>query len=371
MPKLVPPPTGTRLNRRSMLGLLGAVPAGAALSLALPGVFQARAASAGQLNIYSWPDYFSAESLATYTKKSGVTPNIATYDSNETLFAKLNSPAGSGFDIVIPSSSWIKQLADKGLLQELDHSRLNLSSLDQNLLNRDYDPGNKYSIPKDWGLLGVVYDPEAIGGEIETWEDFFKAGEKPGVSGKVRLSDSGWETIGPELWLQGKDWNKATEAEIRAAGERLKKFAKHVKSFSGLDPNSVANGSIVLAQTNQGTARAAIGLNPKLKWAVPGPFSELWVDNYALVKNAPDLDQAYDFLAYQLQPEVQLSETTYIGFPAALAGLRDKIGSDVKNADLIFGGKNLDFKKLTSFVVDPATIGVYLQTQTEIQAAAG
>jgi spermidine/putrescine transport system substrate-binding protein len=362
------PLPGARHTRRSALGLLGGISATAALAGAFPG---SRAWAAGQLNIYSWPDYFSTDDLAAYTKKTGVTPNISTYDSNDTLFAKLNSPAGAGYDIVIPSSSWIKQLSDKGLLQEIDHSKLNLASLDQDLLNRDYDPGNKYSIPKDWGLLGVVYDPEAVGGEIETWEDFFKAGEKPNVSGKIRLSDSGWETIGPELWVEGKDWNAATEADIRAAGEKLKSFAKHVKSFSGLDPNSLANGSIVMAQTNQGKARAAIGLNPKLKWAVPGPFSELWVDNYAIAKGAPDLDQAYDFLAYQLQPEVQLKETQYIGFPAALAGLRDKIGPDVKNADLIFGGKDLDFKKLTSFVVNPETIGVYIQVQSEIQAAAG
>lgn len=359
------------LSRRSLLALLGAAPATAALSAAFPGAFRAEAAGSGQLNVYSWPDYFSTGNLEAYAKKTGVTPNITTYDSNETMFAKLNSPAGAGFDIVIPSSSWIKQLADKGLLQELDHSKLNLASLDQDLLNRDYDPGNKYSIPKDWGLLGVVYDPEAVGGTIDTWDDFFKAFEKPAVSGKIRLSDSGWETIGPQLWLEGKDWNTATSDEIKAAGEKVKALARHVKSFSGLDPNSVANGSIVLAQTNQGTARAIIGLNPKLKWAVPGPFSELWVDNYAIVKNAPNLDQVYDFLAYQLQPEVQLKETQYIGFPAALAGLKDKLPADTKNADLIFGGSNLDFKKLTSFVVNPETIGTYLQVQTEIQAAAG
>jgi spermidine/putrescine transport system substrate-binding protein len=358
-----------RPSRRSVLAMLGAAPAGLALASALPGG-SARAAG-GELNIYSWPDYFSTANLEGYAKKSGVTPNIATYDSNETMFAKLNSPAGAGFDIVIPSSSWIRQLADKGLLQELDHSKLNLASLDQDLLNRDYDPGNKYSIPKDWGLLGVVYDPEAVGGEIVTWDDFFKAFDKPGVTGKIRLSDTGWETIGPQLWLEGKDWNTATNDEIRAAGEKVKALAKHVKSFSGLDPNSVANGAITLAQTNNGTARAIIGLNPKLKWVVPGPFSELWVDNYAIPKDAPNLDQAYDFLAYQLQPEVQLAETQYVGFPAALAGLKEKLPADTKNIDLIFGGKDLDFKKLTSFVVNPETIGTYLQVQTEIQAAAG
>jgi len=364
------PSARSGLSRRTLLTLLGAAPATAALSAALPGGFRAHAADA-QLNIYSWPDYFSADNLAAYAKKTGVTPNISTYDSNETLFAKLNSPAGAGFDLIIPSSSWIQQFAAKGLLQELDHSRLNLASLDQDLLNRDYDPGNKYSIPKDWGVLGVVYDPEAVGGEIKTWEDFFKAFEKPEVSGKIRLSDSGWETIGPQLWIEGKDWNTATSDEIRAAGEKVKALAKHVKSFSGLDPNAVANGSIVLAQTNQGTGRAIIGLNPKLKWVVPGPFSELWVDNYAIPKNAPNLDQAYDFLAYQLQPDVQLAETQYIGFPAALAALEEKLPKDTKNADLIFGGKDLDFSKLTSFVVNPDTIGTYLQVQTEIQAAAG
>jgi spermidine/putrescine transport system substrate-binding protein len=217
----------------------------------------------------------------------------------------------------------------------------------------------------------VVYDPEAVGGEIATWDDFFRAGEKPGVSGKVRLSTSGWETIGPALWLEGKDWNKATEADIRSAGERLKTFAKNVKTFTGPDASAVANGAIVMAQTNQGKARTIIGLNPKLKWAVPGPWSELWVDNYAIVKGAPDLDQAYDFLGYQLQPDVQLAETQYIGFPAALAGLKDKLPADTKNADLIFGGSNVDFSKLTSFVVNPDTIGVYTQVQSEIQAAAG
>jgi spermidine/putrescine transport system substrate-binding protein len=358
------------LTRRSMLGVLGAAPAAAALASIGLGASKARAAT-GQLNIYSWPDYFSTADLEAYAKKTGVTPNISTYDSDDTMFAKVNSPAGAGFDIVIPGSSWIKQLAVKGLLEEIDHSKLDLGSLDPHLLNRDYDPGNKYSIPKDWGLLGVIYNPEAVGGEIKTWEDFFQAGEKPGVSGKIRMSDSGWETIGPELWLQGKDWNAVGEAEIRKAAERLKSFAKHVKSFSGLDVNSLANGAIVLAQTNQAKARAAIGLNPKLKWVVPGPWSELWVDNYVLIKDAPNLEQAYDFLAFQLRPEIQLAETEYIGFPAPLAGLREKLGADVKDADLIFGGKDVDFSKLTSFVVNPETVGFYSQLQTEIQAAAG
>src|SRR5690242_11135661 len=255
------------LSRRSLLTMMGAAPAAVAISQLLP----AKALAAGALNIYSWPDYFSNDDLAAYAAKSGVTPNIATYNDNGALFSKLNSPAGAGFDIVIPSSGWIKQLADKTLLAELDHSKIDFSALDPALLNRDYDPGNKYSIPKDWGLLGVVYDPDAVGGEIKTWQDFLDAGAKPGVSGKVRLTKDSGETLGPVLWTQGKDWNKATVDDIRAAGEQMKAFAKHVKTFSGFDPAALASGAIVLAQANQAAARGALVQNPKLKWVVPGP----------------------------------------------------------------------------------------------------
>jgi len=357
------------LTRRKLLALLGSAPAAIALSSALPG---SRASAADKaLNIYSWPDYFSTDDLAAYTRKSGVTPNIATYNANEIMFAKLNSPTGAGFDIVVPSSGWIKQLAEKNLIQPLDHSRLNLGALNASLLNRDYDPGNKYSIPKAWGLLGVVYDPDATGGEIKTWQDFFDAGARPGVSGKIRLTKAASETLGPALWLAGKDWNTATEAEIRAAGEQLKDFAKHVKTFSSFDPAALASGAIVLAQANQAAARAAILQNPKLKWVVPGPRSEIWVDSYSIGGKAENVDEAYDFLSFFLQPDIQVKETEYLGYPAAIAGLKDKLSADVKRPDLIFGGDNVDFDSLTSFIVNPATIAVYQDMQTQVQAAAG
>ncbi len=365
------PFTGSRLSRRTMLGLLGGVSTAAALSGAIPGFLRSSAAAGGTLNIFSWPDYFSTDDLAAYTAKSGVTPNISSYNSNEDLFAKLSSPAGTGFDIVIPSSGWIKQLADKNLLQPLDHSKIDFSALDPSLLNRNDDPGNKYSIPKDWGVLGVVYDPDAVGGEIKTWQDFFDAGAKPNVSGKIRLTKSASETVGPALWLAGKDWNTATVDDIKATADFLKGFAKHVKTFSSFDPAALASGAIVLAQANQSAARGAIAQNPKLKWVVPGPWSEIWVDSYTIATGAPDLDNAYDFLNFFLSPDVQVKETQYLGYPHAVAGLQAKLPADVKNADLIFGGAGLDFSKLTTFIVNPDTIAAYQDVQNQVQAAAG
>jgi spermidine/putrescine transport system substrate-binding protein len=357
---------GPAVSRRSLLQLLAAGAAGVSLA-GLSG----RASAAGQLNIYTWPDYFSADDLAAYTAKSGVTPTIATYNASEILFAKLNSPAGAGFDLAVPSSGWIKQLADKNLIQPIDHSRIDFGALDPSLLDRDYDPGNKYSIPKDWGILGVVYDPDVVGGAIKTWQDFFDAGAKPGVSGKIRMTKSASETVGPVLWIQGKDWNKVTVAEVQGTKDFLTGFAKHVKTFSSFDPAALASGAIVLAQANQAAARNALLQNPKLKWVVPGPRSEIWVDSYAIPTSAQNLDQAYDFLNFFLSPDIQVKETQYLGYPAAVAGLKDKLSADTKLPEQIFGGSGVDFSTLTSYVVNPETIAAYQDVQTAVQAAAG
>ena len=364
----LPSPLRAGLSRRSLLAMMGAAPAAAALSGLLPA---GTARAAGSVNIYTWPDYFSQDDLDAFTKKTGIAVNITTYNADETMFAKLNSPAGSGFDIVVPSSGWVQQLAAKNLIQPLDRSKVDFSALDQSLLNKDYDPGNKYTIPKDWGLLGVIYDPAAVGGEIKTWQDFIDAGSKPNVTGKIRLTKSATETVGPALWIEGKNWNTASADEIREAGKIMIDFAKNVKTFGAFDPAAMASGAIVMAQANQSAARNAILQNPKLKWVVPGPHSEIWVDSYAIAAGAPNLDNAYQFLNFFLTPDIQVKETAYIGYPAAIAGLQQKMPADLKESALIFGGPGVDFSALTAYVVNPATQAVYQDIQNQVQAAAG
>lgn len=91
-------------SRRSALALLGAATAGTTLAAcsdaSAPGKTQTaganKAGDKGTVNIYTWPDYFSSKSLKTFTKKTGISPNISTYDSSDTVFTKLNSPAGAG-----------------------------------------------------------------------------------------------------------------------------------------------------------------------------------------------------------------------------------------------------------------------------------
>ena len=324
----------------------------------------------GELNVYTWPDYFAKANLDGYRKATGTQLNVTTYADNDTLFAKLNAAGGSGFDIVIPSSGYVQQLAGRGKLDELDHERLPLGTLDPSLLDKEYDPGNRYSIPKDWGVLGVVYDPAAVGGRIATWQDVLDAGAKPGVSGKVRLGSSGYQTMGVALWASGGRVNTTDEAEIRRAGDVMKGFARHVKTFDAFDADALAKGTIALSTCNQSQARTAILQNPKLQFVIPGPRSELWVDCYALPAGAPNRDQAYSFLNYLLQPARQVKDTEFVGYPAALKGLEQRLPKSTKQRDLIFGGKDADLDALETYVVNPKTAQLYADLQSQLQAAA-
>jgi spermidine/putrescine transport system substrate-binding protein len=327
-------------------------------------------AKGGTLNLYTWPDYFSTKNLSAYKQQTGTTMNISTYDSDDVLFAKLNSAGGSSFDIAIPSSSWILTLANHGLLAKLDHTRMPLQYVSPALLNKVYDPGNVYSIPKDYGVEGVVYDPVAVGGTIKTWQDFLDAGDKPSVSGKVQLSTSAWEVVGIPMWAADEDWNTQDTATINRAGEIMKAWAKNVKEFNGFDTTGPVQGTIALTQCDQSVGRQCLLQNSKLKWVLPGPTAELWVDNYAITAHAPDVNQAYSFINFQLQPAHQVIDTQFIGYPTTLPNLRSKLPANLRLSDIVFGGTNVPLDKLQEFVVHPATLQLYETLGTEIRAAA-
>jgi spermidine/putrescine transport system substrate-binding protein len=364
-------------NRRDFLALFGASSVALGLAACSSGSSSGGGSASastdtargGQVNVYTWSDYFSPTNLAKFKKQTGTTVNISTYDSDSALFSKLSLAGGAtGFDIVVPTSGWIPVMSQKGLLEELDHDRIPFKYIDSTLLNKVFDPGNKYSIPKDYGVTGVLYDPEAIGGKIVSWQDFLDAGAKPGVSGKVSLNSS-YELIAIPLWAQGKDWNTTDTTLINQAADEMKAFAKHVQTFNSYDLTAIETGAITLAYSDQALARTVILKNPKFEFVVPQPHSELWIDNYAIAKGAPDLNQAYSFMNFQLQPEQQITDTSYLGYPTAMAGLEARLPASVPLKQDIFISP-ADFERLQEWVVKPSVEGLIDNLVNEIMAAA-
>ncbi len=325
-------------------------------------------AKGGELNIYTWPSYFSQTNLSKYKQLTGTTINQTTYESDDAMFAKLAAENGnSGFDMAIPTSGWISVMADKGLLAEIDHSRVPFSNINPQLLNKSFDPGNRYSVPKDYGYNVAIWDPSVVTKPITSWMDFIDT-IKGEASGKTSYGID-YDTIATGLWALGYSMNDTNKSHLQDACNLMKTTAPHVKAFNGFNVTGMTSGEIALMACDQSVARQVLLEKPHFKYVVPSPHSELWVDNYAILKNAAHVDQAYSFIDFQLRPSSQVTDTQYIGYPTVLKGLEAKIPAKTPFKDEIFIPASV-YPTLETFQVREDLQGYIEQLANEVQAAA-
>src|SRR5665648_293439 len=127
------------------------------------------------LNLYIWSGYLPTDVLQQFQQETGIQINYSTFDSNETLYAKLKAAPNAGYDIVVPSSYFVDRMRQQGMLQKLDKAKIpNFKHLNPALLNKSFDPNNDYSIPYFWLATGIVYNSKYYApGEIQHWSDFW------------------------------------------------------------------------------------------------------------------------------------------------------------------------------------------------------
>ena len=98
------------------------------------------------LNVYNWGEYISNGSddsvdvVAAFEKLTGIKVNYTTFDSNESMYAKLKSGAAN-YDVVIPSDYMVAKMIAEGMLAPLDYSNIpNSQNIDAVYRDPDYDP---------------------------------------------------------------------------------------------------------------------------------------------------------------------------------------------------------------------------------------
>jgi spermidine/putrescine transport system substrate-binding protein len=311
------------LSRRTFLGGSLAAVAGMALlagcsSKSKPG-----------LNIYTWGDYDDPDVIKQFGKQFGHKVTMDSFGSNEEMVAKLAAAKGtSGYDIIVPTGVFIPQLAAGNLVEPLDHSKLpNLSNVDPMFLDLEWDKGNVYSVPKDWGTTGYVYDKTKISREMSTWQDFIDVGMGE-ASGRTSVLDDPSDVLGIYLWAKDIDWNTTDKAHLDACEDfMVNQFAKHIKAFDSFPGGeAIPQGQHALMQVWNGDARLGIMESDdpdKWVWVLPGPKTEIWMDTWAIAKGAPHIDAAHTFINHILDPEISLKELSYNGYHTGVKDIEE------------------------------------------------
>jgi spermidine/putrescine transport system substrate-binding protein len=347
--------TMPRISRRDALRGAGLLGAGA--FLAACGVegtsndeapqasgFWASQTQAGQLDFANWPLYMDVAkvngknvhpSLLAFTKETGIKINYKeAIEDNDSFLGKINPSLQAGQDpgwdlIVITDGGSIEKLIRQNFLTELDHSKLPnfAKNAGPAVRNPSYDPGNKYTLAWQSGLVGLAYNPKLTKREITSFEDLFD----PAFKGKITVfgDDTDFPTMA--LIAVGVDPAQSTEEDWKKAAEWMKKLKPQLREFvdnSGM-ADVLSSGNAWISQAYSGDIyQLNIGGSPDIKFVIPKEGATYWTDNMAIPKNAKHPLDAITYMDYVYRPEVAAQLVEGIAYitpvPAAKEQLQAK-----------------------------------------------
>ncbi|HTP01399.1 MAG TPA: spermidine/putrescine ABC transporter substrate-binding protein [Anaerolineales bacterium] len=253
-----------------------------------------------ELNLYGWSDYVPQQLLDDFSAEYGIKVNYDTYSSNEEMLAKLQAGA-SGYDLVIPSDYTVTAMLNQDLLQPIDLAQIpNFKNLDPRFTNKGYDPGNKYTIPYQWGTTALAYDKTKVPFEPKSWADLWD----PKFKGRLVMLDDEREVTGMALQTLGLDKNSTDPAQLDQAKQKMVELKPNIVLFNSDDPEtSLITGETWAGLVYNGNAALARQQDPDIEYICPKEGCGLWFDNLAVPKSAPHADAAMAFMNFMLEPK--------------------------------------------------------------------
>ncbi|MCU4677048.1 extracellular solute-binding protein [Catenovulum sp. 2E275] len=285
--------------------------------------------------VYNWTEYIPADVLTAFTEETGIEVEYATYESNEAMFAKVKLLDGAGYDIVVPSTYFLEKMRKQDLLQPIDKSKLsNFANLDTDMLNKEYDPQNTYSVPYLWGSTSIAINADEVDADsITSWHDLWK----PEFSGRLMIMDDLRDMFAMALKVAGKPLNTSSEADIKAGYEELKKLWPSIKVINSDSPKTpLIQGNVDLGVMWNGEAYMAQQEMGNVKFIYPQEGAVLWVDSFVIPKNAENVENAHKFIDFMLRAESGKAAIEELGYAAPNKASYALLDEELRNNTMIF-----------------------------------
>jgi putrescine transport system substrate-binding protein len=321
------------------------------------------------LNVYNWSDYIAEDTIQKFQEATGITVRYDVFDSNEVLEAKLLA-GNTGYDIVVPTSSFMARQIQAGVFMELDKSKLpNWQHLDTEILARldQQDPGNTYGMPYMWGTTGFGYNIEMIKERMpeaptDSWDMLFDPEvAKNFADCGVTLLDAPTEVFDATLNYLGKDPNAHNADDLAEALELLMQVRPHIKYFhSSQQINDLANGDICLAMGWSGdmfiardrAAEAEQGVD--IEYVIPSEGALIWFDMMTIPNDAPHPENAHAFLNFIMEPQIAADISNYVWYANANASATELVDADITGDPAIYPSEEVKAKLFPDLTEPPA-----------------
>lgn len=254
------------------------------------------------VNVYVWGGEIPKKVVQQFEHDTGIKVNFSTYDSNETLFAKLKASNSSIYDVILPSAYYVERMRKLNMLTRLDPERLpNLNHVDEKFSHNDYDKGNHFSVPLVWGATGIFFNQQRVIHPPVYWRELWQ----PQWRNQLMLLDDSREVFAIALMSLGFDPNDRDPKHIEAAYQHLLQLVPNIKLFASDSIQAIMiDEDASLGSAWNGDAFKAQAENKAIGFSYPLDGFVVWVDCLAIPVNPPHPTEAYAFIDYLLQPGV-------------------------------------------------------------------
>ncbi len=336
------------------------------------------------LHVYNWSDYIGADTLAAFTRETGIQVVYDVFDSNEVLEARLLAGA-SGYDVVVPSNAFLARQIKAGVFRPLDRTQLpNWHNLDPLLLNtlKKNDPGNQHAVPYLWGTVGIGYNTERVraalgdGAPLDSWDLVFDPArlEKLRSCG-VAFLDSAAEILPAALHYLGLPTDSSNPDDLKRAEGLMQAIRPSITYFhSSKYIADLANGDICLAvgysgDIYQARARAEeAGNGIQVRYSLPAEGAGSFFDMLAIPADARHVSEAHAFINFLMRPEVIAAITNQVHFPNGNAAATPLVSAAIRNDPGVYPGPALRQKLYTYPDLAPVTMRAMTRSWTRIKA---
>ncbi len=323
-----------------LLALTIAAPAQAAVTVADNGYDWER--FKGQditLNVYNWGLYISDGSDGgmdinkEFEELTGIKVNYTTYDTNESMYAKIKS-GGADYDVIVPSDYMIGKMASEGLLAKLDFDNIpNMALIGDQYKSRDYDPNNEYCVPYTWGVVGLIYNTTMVDEEIDSWDALWD--EK--YAGNILMFNNSRDAFAIASKKLGLSMNPTSVEEIEQAAEELKKQKPVVQAYV-MDEifDKMEGGEAAIAPYYAGDAIVMIEENPDLAFVIPKEGTNYFVDAMCVPATSTQKEAAEMYINFMCETEVALANCEFIGYSTPQVEAEQLLPDELKNSPIMY-----------------------------------
>ena len=300
------------------------------------------------LNVYNWGEYISNGSddsvdvVSAFEKLTGIQVNYTTFDSNESMYAKLKSGAAS-YDVIIPSDYMVAKMIDEDMLLPLNYDNIpNFSLIDQQYRNPDYDPENAYTVPYMLCTTGIIYNTTMVDQAPTSWADLWDEQ----YAGNILMFNNSRDAYAIAAFKEGKSINPATTEEVDEVMEQLKAQKPLVQAYV-MDEifDKMIGGEAAVSVYYSGDAITMIDDNPDLAWVFPEEGSVLSVDCMCIPATSQNQEAAEMFINFMCEVDVGVANAEYIGYTTPSTAVWEQLDDDLKYSEIAYPSEEVAAKE--------------------------